>query len=724
MEHHVKVHHTNLGKEFECPECKKRFKTFRQLSWHKKIHEKPLTDVKCPQCDKKFLNMVSLKTHMKLHRGSKRFTCSACPKSFYTKLKLQEHINSHTGNRPFGCVGGKCSKSFSCYSNYAKHFKKHHADLLGPKGRMIPQPKMIDESSSTSSSNDVSVATKSKDHKASSREVNTPVITCPDSHAIKDSSVTNSVIANKIGAHTSFSQSPQILQGESSHAHHGSGSGPTLVHHIPLQPTISQISAPLTVPKSISTTISNPLLNSTSGMSFLGNPSREHAVFSSSANSATHHHHPHSHPMTNSGHHPTSSNTMHSSHILSSLPSSNISSSGSIDSTNTNIAHSNNNHNVAIPGGPSMSHSHHHPLINIQNMAHSAPAHSTPIQSHQTNQFQPQTHIQSVWQPVVVPGSKVYHHTNSSTGLSTLSGLDLLDCAAIAAHPGDSLTSTNNHSHGQQAPGNLNLIQIPVATAHHHSSNVHIAHHNSVSVHSSMAPSGHVNTHGAMNNHSHTHTSPSHSNGNLACHSSIPISSSAGVTVPNFVPSHQNEPMELSYKLEANNFQDMPMELTKVFQRDPLELCVRQEFATTQPLMDLSSRVVNVTVGGNSSINGSTMSGGLNGNNNGNAITSNHINNSSHYGSISSGSGATSTSTTVLSVPYHKTVDIVERELSLNDFTGAFRQPIGIYISLGPTIHLINLISSYLGFLSGYFFQISLLGVMINPMNCALKETW
>lgn len=51
--------------------------------------------------------------------------------------------------------------------------------------------------------------------------------------------------------------------------------------------------------------------------------------------------------------------------------------------------------------------------------------------------------------------------------------------------------------------------------------------------------------------------------------------------------SAQNEPMELSYKLESHGFQDMPMELTKVFQRDPLELCVRQDF---NQLVDLSLR--------------------------------------------------------------------------------------------------------------------------------------
>ena len=93
----------------------------------------------------------------------------------------------------------------------------------------------------------------------------------------------------------------------------------------------------------------------------------------------------------------------------------------------------------------------------------------------------------------------------------------------------------------------------------------------------------------------------------------------------------QNEPMELSYKLESNGFQDMPMELTKVFQRDPLELCVRQDL---NQLMDLSSRVDT--------------------------------------------SGIVSMSMNMAGVNVHK-LDLTERELM--DLSGAFRQPIGECIS-------------------------------------------
>ncbi|CAG7818031.1 unnamed protein product [Allacma fusca] len=92
----------------------------------------------------------------------------------------------------------------------------------------------------------------------------------------------------------------------------------------------------------------------------------------------------------------------------------------------------------------------------------------------------------------------------------------------------------------------------------------------------------------------------------------------------------QSEPMELSYKLEPSAFQDMPMELTKVFQRDPLELCVRQDL---NPLMDLSSRVdtTNGIVSMNMNMNG---------------------------------------------VGVHKLTDLTERELM--DLSGAFRQPIDL----------------------------------------------
>jgi hypothetical protein len=52
-----------------------------------------------------------------------------------------------------------------------------------------------------------------------------------------------------------------------------------------------------------------------------------------------------------------------------------------------------------------------------------------------------------------------------------------------------------------------------------------------------------------------------------------------------------NQPMELCYKLSTTDFQDMPMELTKVFQDSgPLELCVRNDPGTEfSQLIDLTS---------------------------------------------------------------------------------------------------------------------------------------
>ncbi|ODM96962.1 putative zinc finger protein [Orchesella cincta] len=647
LEHHIKVHHTNVDKDFECPECKKNFKTFRQLGWHKKTHEKPLSDVKCPQCDKKFLNMISLKTHMKLHRGSKNFPCPECPKSFYTKQKQEEHMNSHTGRRPFGCPTESCTKVFSCFSNYAKHFKKHHHDLVGPRGSMIPQPKMIEtnnNSDSCKSNNSLNTPESLKTHVQQVPQALTVTVVTP---IIRETGVTTSLSPSSksqpVATTSSNSTSLQPLT-------HISTSTST---DVPLGATMTSSISQQT-PMSLSITKPTVLIFPNASNSNVCNQSVQTSSLSSTT-AATQAH---------SGCLPlvTSNNSSGHGHTLT-LHSSNI-------STNENPSHhhqsSSQHQSVLTHGGSSSAHgqsqpqAHHHSANNVHS-SHSVHAHQPPhnsaVQTQHISQLQQHNPVQSVWQPVILPGSKNFHHGNSSSLPSLSSSLDLMDCAGtITAHQSDSVSGAN-HSHGH--PGNLNVIQMHAATAHH-STPSHPSHlHHSIN---SSSNNGHHHLHPSH------HSSHSHPSNSLpSSHNNIGSSSASTVTVPTFVPSsQQNEPMELSYKLDSNNFQEMPMELTKVFtQRDPLELCVRQEFA--QPGMDLSSRVVNVTVGGNPSISVSSMSMNMNGSSN----------NPNSYGAINSGGGSSSTST-VLSVPYHKTVEMVERELSLNDFTGAFRQPIDL----------------------------------------------
>ncbi|CAL8094620.1 unnamed protein product [Orchesella dallaii] len=637
LEHHIKIHHTNVDNDFECPECNKRFKTLRQLGWHKKTHEKPLSDVKCPQCEKKFLNMISLKTHMKLHRGSKNFPCPECPKSFYTKLKLEEHMNSHTGRRPFGCPTESCTKVFSCFSNYAKHFKKHHYDQLGPRGSMIPQPKMIEANNNSDSCKSNNSLSQSEVSKVPSPQAPHALTVTPTTREV---TATASVLPNKSHAIGPSSNSNTQSQASISTSTNNDISLEATVSH-----TISQ-----QTPMSLS--VSKPTVLIFPNASNVCNQSVQTSALSSTT-AATQAHGgclPLVTSNTSSGHgHPLS---FHSSNISNNEISSHQSSS--------------QHQSVVTHGGSSSAHAQsqtqaHHHSTNIHS-SHNAHAHQQPphsvLQTQHISQLQQHNPVQSVWQPVILPGSKSYHH-GSSSGLSTMSNnLDLMDCAgSISAHQSDSI-SGSNHSHGH--PGNLNVIQMHAATAHHAalSHPLHLHH----GVNSSSSNNGHHNVHTSH------HSSNSHPSNSLpSSHNSIGSSSASTVTVPTFVPSsQQNEPMELSYKLDSNNFQEMPMELTKVFtQRDPLELCVRQEFA--QPGMDLSSRVVNVTVGGNPSISVSSLSMNMNGGSN----------NSNSYGTINSGAGTSSTNT-VLSVPYHKTVEMVERELSLNDFTGAFRQPIDL----------------------------------------------
>jgi len=64
----------------------------------------------------------------------------------------------------------------------------------------------------------------------------------------------------------------------------------------------------------------------------------------------------------------------------------------------------------------------------------------------------------------------------------------------------------------------------------------------------------------------------------------IPMTEVGSSSVQEIVHVHDpNQPMELCYKITSSDFQDMPMELTKVFQESgPLELCVRTDAELSQ----------------------------------------------------------------------------------------------------------------------------------------------
>lgn len=149
----------------------------------------------------------------------------------------------------------------------------------------------------------------------------------------------------------------------------------------------------------------------------------------------------------------------------------------------------------------------------------------------------------------------------------------------------------------------------------------------------------------------------------------------------------QKQPMELSYKLDphlttqndgsvnsgsSSGFQDVPMELTKVFQRDPLQLTsVRQDFNRTS-LMDLSAAREGGHNNASSNGNGSSLQ----------HLQQQHGNSSNLNVHVASGSISMNNNN---SMAYHKLADLTERELM--DLSGAFRQPIGGFVFLFPFLH-------------------------------------
>ncbi|XP_052853757.1 zinc finger protein 667 isoform X2 [Drosophila gunungcola] len=84
-----------------------------------RVQAQPFKHV-CEQCGHSFRQVCHLQMHLLRHNSSKNFDCPECPKKFYDSYSRNIHLKvRHKGENPFPC--NHCSESFASGSTRHKH---------------------------------------------------------------------------------------------------------------------------------------------------------------------------------------------------------------------------------------------------------------------------------------------------------------------------------------------------------------------------------------------------------------------------------------------------------------------------------------------------------------------------------------------------------------------------------------------------------------------------
>lgn len=145
LEHYSKSH------TYECPDCKKTFRTKHHLSNHMRRHLNIRYHCTRSGCNKSFAMKFSLHKHLEEHEGEARyvcpqcghisitydthnyhvrrhagrkFLCTDCGQTFVQSSHLKAHMWKHTGLKVFKC--DKCTNSYTSIGSLKKHKRKYH----------------------------------------------------------------------------------------------------------------------------------------------------------------------------------------------------------------------------------------------------------------------------------------------------------------------------------------------------------------------------------------------------------------------------------------------------------------------------------------------------------------------------------------------------------------------------------------------------------------------
>ena len=85
LNHHILKVHTELGKEFACELCGKRFARKQQLTHHLKTHNKGI--VRCQDCGMVKKDKLRLEIHMEQYHSKEVSNCYHCKRTFKTRIE-------------------------------------------------------------------------------------------------------------------------------------------------------------------------------------------------------------------------------------------------------------------------------------------------------------------------------------------------------------------------------------------------------------------------------------------------------------------------------------------------------------------------------------------------------------------------------------------------------------------------------------------------------------